>query len=279
MSEAEAVTRAVAAPWERQTPGPMTHQSIRPDSAASARVSSALLGGKDHWAVDRDAVRRLCDAAPHWAQHAAAARRAVLGMAAAAATQGVDQFVDLGCGLTTGAVGTALAPLHTAVLPVCRAVSVVYVDRDPMVLAHARALLRATVPATVRQVDGDLSAPASLLAALRDDAGSRWRRPVAVVLSDVLHELTDDQAAGLLHALREALPTGSVLLLTHRTPGEGEDHEALAGAHAESALAWHPRGARQVAALAGGWQPLSWGRTRRIPGFVTLAVGTGRWAA
>ncbi|MFE2727270.1 SAM-dependent methyltransferase [Kitasatospora sp. NPDC059327] len=277
--EPETATRGIAAPWERQTLGPTTRKLISPDGAASARVSSALLGGKDHWTADRAAAGRLCDAAPDWAQNGAAARLAVLAMAAAAAAHGIDQFTDLGCGLTTGPAGTALAPLHTAVLTACPAANVVYVDRDPMAMAHVRALLRPNAPTTVRHVHADLTAPAPLLAALRDEAGPRRKRPVAAVLSDVLHELTDDQAHRLLEALRATLPAGSVLLLTHRAPGDRGTGATVADAHAQSALAWHPRDAGQVAALAAGWQPLPWAPTGQIAGFTTLTVAPGRWAA
>ncbi|WP_354637441.1 SAM-dependent methyltransferase [Kitasatospora camelliae] len=269
------LVRRPAARWGRLPSGPAPELDGQPPEAAvSARVSSALLGGKDHWPRDRDAAQRLCELDPSWARDAAAARAAVLGLAAA--TRGIDQFVDLGCGLTTGAADSALAPLHTAVGPRHPGAHVVYADRDPMVLAHTRALLHPPAPATARHLEADLTDPVALLAALRHEAGLQWRRPVAVLLSDVLHELTDAQARPLLAALRDDLPDGSVLLLTHRLPAEGATAAAVATAHTEAALAWHPRAADQLTALLPGWRALPLAHTTRTPGFTTLAVTTGR---
>ncbi|GJF34065.1 hypothetical protein KNE206_67650 [Kitasatospora sp. NE20-6] len=234
-----------------------------------------VLGGKDHVGIDRDVAHRLLEADSDWAQTAESARWAVLGMAAAVASLGVGQFVDLGCGLATGAPGSALAPLHTAVLAARPDAHILYADQDPMVLAHARALLRVPAPASVGHLPVDLTDPAALLAALREETNLEWSTLVAAVLSDVLHELTDTQAHRLLATLHESLPPGSVLLLTHRAPGTGGSAVALADTHTEAALAWHPRNDEQVADLTSAWQPLPQVGPVRCAGFTT-AVLTNR---
>ncbi|WP_043463631.1 SAM-dependent methyltransferase [Kitasatospora sp. MBT66] len=257
---------------------------LRTDTAASARVAAALLGGKDDLAPDRLATQHLLQADPAWSQDAAAARRLVLDNVARLAASGTDQYADLGCGLTTGDHPLAppeLRPLHTAVLPVAPGARFLYADRDPMVMAHVRALLHTPVPGHARHLHTDLTEPGPLLAGLRSPlAGLDWRRPVAVVLSDVLHELTDRQARALLRALGEELPAGSVLVVTHRAPdGDKERRAAVAAAHAGAGLAWHPRTGAEVAVLASTWRtpgpPCGAGA---VDGFavVVLESGAGR---
>ncbi|MFE7525334.1 SAM-dependent methyltransferase [Kitasatospora sp. NPDC057542] len=227
-------------------------------AAASARVAAHLLGGKDHFRADRVAAELLREAAPSWASTARAARLSVLNLAGRLAAQGVGQVVDLGCGLTTGhheKSPHALLPLHTAVLPAAPGTRIVYADRDPMVMTHARALLRSPVPDAVQHLEVDLCEPDELLAALR---GGQVRldlaAPVAVVLSDVLHELEDRQVARLLGALHTALAPGSVVVLSHRTPHVDEaQRAAVAAVHAEVGLAWNPRTPAQITELAYPW--------------------------
>ena len=263
-------------PWDRPWPPQAAAAQLRTDVAASAWVASAVLDGKDYLGIDRDVAHRLLEADPDWAQTTEAARRALLGMTAAVAGLGVGQFVDLGCGLATGAPGSALAPLHTAVLAARPAAHILYTDQDPMVLAHARALLRVPAPASVGHLQVDLADPAALLAALREETNLDWSSPVAAVLSDVLHELTDTQARQLLTTLHEGMPPGSVLLLTHRTPGTGGSPVALADAHTEAALAWHPRNDEQVKDLTNSWQPLPQIGPVRCAGFTTAALTNRR---
>ncbi|MGW2548174.1 SAM-dependent methyltransferase, partial [Kitasatospora sp. NPDC001574] len=105
-----------------------------------------MLAGKDHLAADRRLLDRLraedatcVDAVRH-------GREFLHHAVGHLAETGLDQFLDLGCGLTTGAPGTALAPIHTSILTTRPGARVAYVDRDPVVLAHARALLDVPAP-------------------------------------------------------------------------------------------------------------------------------------
>ncbi|MFD9062303.1 SAM-dependent methyltransferase [Kitasatospora purpeofusca] len=250
----------VLAPWWRaRWSEDHARPDVRTDTATSARVAGELLGGKDHFAPDRLAAHALRRADPAWGTRAVTARRTALEHVARLAAGGTAQFADLGCGLTTGdhrGAPPALRPLHAAVLPAAPGARFLYADRDPMVMVHARALLHTPVPGRARHLLADLTAPGPLLAGLRSPlAGLDWRRPVAVVLSDVLHELTDRQAHGLLRALGEELPAGSVLVVTHRMPArEGQRRAAVAAAHAGAGLDWHPRSGAEVDALASTWR-------------------------
>ncbi|MGW2548324.1 SAM-dependent methyltransferase, partial [Kitasatospora sp. NPDC001574] len=193
---------------------------------------------------------------------------------------GIRQHVDLGCGLTTGHhndAPKALLPLHAVLLPLAPGIRVVYADRDPVVMAHARALLHSPAPGAVRHLDADLARPHDLLAALRDGpARLNAVRPAAVVLSDVLHELEDHEASRLLSALHNALAPGSVLVLSHRTPsGDATHRAAVAAVHAEAGLAWNPRNPARITELAGPWIPMA--PATRLPGFtVALFLKNGR---
>ncbi|MFV2171726.1 SAM-dependent methyltransferase [Actinomadura sp. LOL_016] len=208
-----------------------------------ARICDYYLGGKDNYALDRESAERALRRAPVILR-LVQANRGFLEHAARflAETEGVRQFADIGCGLP--------APVNVAdvvrrVDPSCR---VAYVDNDPMVLAHARALL-ATGHGTAA-VDGDLRDPAALLArpGLRRmiDSG----RPVGVLLCGVLEFLTDaDDPRGILDALVEGLPPGSHVALTHveRTPALDE----LGALGHESGLPFTPRGRAEIDRICG----------------------------
>ncbi|MFE2726840.1 SAM-dependent methyltransferase [Kitasatospora sp. NPDC059327] len=256
--------RAAGAPHPPFDP----RHDLRLTRPSSARLASLMLAGKDHLAADRTLLDRLraedagcVDAVRHG--------RAFLHRAAGLLAEGgLAQFLDLGCGLTTGAPGTALAPIHTSVLATRPGARVVYLDRDPVVLAHARALLDVPAPARVRYVRTDLAAPA-LIGTLRKKAGLEWHRPMAAVLGDVLHELTDPQARSLLSTLRRDLPAGSVLVLSHRAADADDPARAarVAACWAEAGLPWHPRTPCAVDALLDGWE-------RQGPGAAPAARGT-----
>ncbi|WP_329485378.1 SAM-dependent methyltransferase [Kitasatospora sp. NBC_01246] len=193
------------------------------------------------------------------------------------AERGLEQFLDLGCGLTTGAPGTALAPIHSSVLAAQPGARVVYLDHDPVVMVHARALLDAPAPARIRHLRADLAAPGAVLATLREQAGLDWESPVATVLGDVLHELSDPQARSLLAALHQELPAGSVLVLGHRTAGTHNPGRAarVAACWARADLPWHPRTPAAVIALRGGWERQALGA--EPTGGVPRRAGTRWW--
>ncbi|MEU9127782.1 SAM-dependent methyltransferase [Kitasatospora sp. NPDC048540] len=241
--------------WYLPAPRPGHREDLRTDRPTSARLANLTLGGKDHLPPDRNLLDLLRTEDTGWSTATGQARQLLHRAVRRLAEDGLDQFADLGCGLTTGMPESPLAPIHTSVLPIRPAARIVYVDADPIVMTHARALLRAPAPAQISHIRGDLTSPPGLLRVLRRHSDLDWQRPVAVILADVLHELTDPQAHGLLAALRPVLPRGSVLVLSHRCPGNGERDARVADLFAQSRLPWHPRGRDAVDTLLDGWKP------------------------
>jgi hypothetical protein len=173
-----------------------------------ARVYDYWLGGKDNFAVDREAAEQVIAAYPGILRDVRA-QRAFLSNAVSylAGVAGIRQFLDIGTGIPTANNTHEVAQ---DVEPGCR---VVYVDNDPMVLTHARALLvgvtapTAYVDADLRDTDKVLAEAAQLL---------DFSQPVAVMLISVLHLIPDeDDPHAIVTRLLEAVPSGSWLALSH----------------------------------------------------------------
>jgi hypothetical protein len=176
---------------------------------AAARIWNYWLGGGDYYEVDRkagDEIRRLYPSIGDYAR----ADRQFLGRAVRHLTAevGIRQFLDIGAGLPT-AENTHEVAQHIA--PDSR---IVYVDNDPLVLVHARALLTSAPEGRTDHVDEDLRNVDSIL-----DHAARTldlSRPVALLLLDVLAFIRDDEDPyGIVRRLLEALPGGSHLVLSH----------------------------------------------------------------
>ncbi|MEV0821614.1 SAM-dependent methyltransferase [Nonomuraea rubra] len=214
------------------------HQKPHP-----ARMYDYMLGGKDNFAVDRQAIDQLAELIPE-AVPLARANRAFLQRAVRyVARAGVDQFLDLGSGLPTQGSAHEVAP----------EARVVYVDHDPVVAAHATALLRHS-PGRARFVQADLLDPEDVLA--RAGEFLDLDRPIAVLLVSILHFLPD--SAGPQRAvavLRERLAPGGFLVITHATTLGGlEDEERARGAYRGStAGGGTDRSPGQIRAFFGGW--------------------------
>ena len=174
-----------------------------------ARVYDYWLGGKDNYAADRAAAEQVIAAYPT-IRTSVRAQRAFLGRAVhyLAADEGIRQFLDIGTGLPS-ANNTHEVAQRTA--PDAR---VVYVDKDPIVLSHARALLTGSPQGATEYVDADLRDTAEILkqaAAILD-----FGKPLAVMLLGVLHCIPDaDDPAALVAQLVAAVPSGSYLVISH----------------------------------------------------------------
>jgi hypothetical protein len=177
--------------------------------ANQARIYDYLLGGKDNYAADRAAVDAVLKVAPELG-FTARANRAFLGRVVRylAAEAGIRQFLDIGTGIPTAGNTHQVAQ---AVAPESR---VVYVDYDPVVLAHARALLTSHKAGATEYVDADLRDTDAILghaARLLD-----FTKPVAVTLLMVLHVIPDsDDPHALVAKVMDALPSGSYLAVSH----------------------------------------------------------------
>jgi O-methyltransferase involved in polyketide biosynthesis len=172
--------------------------------AHPARVYNYWLGGKDHFAVDRETGDRAIEASPG-VLPSVRANRAFLGKAVRylAAEAGIRQFLDLGTGLPSANNTHEVAQ---SVEPSCR---VVYVDNDPIVLTHARALLTSATGAT-QYVDSDVRDPGKIL-----EVAARtldFSQPIAVMLLMILQYVPDaDEPDGIVARLMDAVPSGSYL--------------------------------------------------------------------
>jgi hypothetical protein len=203
-------------------PGPPAEESAGFDTGVAhpARVYDYWLGGKDNFAADREAAERVAAARPT-VRRDVRANRAFLRRAVAwlAGEAGLRQFLDIGTGLPTS------PNVHEVVQDITPAARVIYVDNDPIVLAHARALLTGTPAGTTGYMDADLREPGKIL----QDAARifDFSQPVAVLLVGILHLISDDaDPYAIVAQLMEAVPPGSYLVLTH--PASDIDAEVAA---------------------------------------------------
>jgi hypothetical protein len=176
----------------------------------SARIYDFLLGGKDNYAADRAAAETIVAASPGLPVSMRANRQYMARAARfLAAEHGIDQFLDIGTGLPT-------APnLHDVVQKVTPTARVVYVDNDPIVLVHARALLTSALPGATAYLDADLRDPEAILASDEVTRTLDLSLPVAVSLIAVLQFIPDEAAAHrIIDTLMAALPTGSALTIS-----------------------------------------------------------------
>ena len=185
-------------------PGPEKIRGIDTSAPNPARVYDYLLGGKDNFEVDRVTAQAGIGAFPKIVQSARACRAFLARVVRYLAASGVRQFLDIGTGLPSG---QNVHEVAQAVAPTSR---IVYVDNDPVVLLHARALLTSTPEGVTEYLQADLRDPEKILreAARTLDFG----QPVAVLLLGILHFLGDDaEVAGILRTLRQAVAAGSYL--------------------------------------------------------------------
>jgi hypothetical protein len=174
-----------------------------------ARVYDYWLGGKDNFAADRVAGEKTVAVYPG-IRLSARANRAFLARSVRylAGTEGVRQFLDIGTGLPTANNTHEVAQ---AAAPESR---IVYVDNDPLVLAHARALLTSSPEGVTAYLDADLRDTGEILeqAATTLD----FTQPVAIMLMAILHYIPDDaQARQIVARLLESVPSGSFLTISH----------------------------------------------------------------
>ena len=177
--------------------------------AHQARMYDYLLGGKDNYAADRAEAELALKVYPEWA-FTARANRAFLGRVVRflADEAGMRQFLDIGTGIPTADNTHQVAQ---AIAPESR---VVYVDYDPVVLAHARALLTSTDAGATEYIDSDLRDTATILEQARRLLD--FTQPVAVTLIAILHAIPDaDDPHAIVAQVMDAVPSGSYLALSH----------------------------------------------------------------
>lgn len=214
--------------------------------AHSARVWNYWLGGKDNFAIDRtigDMVKQTFPGIVDAARHS----RAFLGRAVRflAGEAGIRQFLDVGTGLPTA------DNTHQIAQRVAPESCIVYVDNDPMVLAHARVLLTSTSEGATTYVEADLRDPAAIVRGAAETLDVD--RPFAIMLMGIMgHIGDDDEALSIVSALVEAAPSGSYLALSDGT----NTSEAVVESHRQynesGAVPYHLRSPEQIARFFDG---------------------------
>jgi hypothetical protein len=197
---------------ERQGNDPSADSPVRAlamDRPHSARVWNYWLGGKDCYQVDRELGDKVARLVPGIVESARADRdflnRAVHHLGE---QKGIRQYLDIGTGLPT------MENTHEVAQRIAPESRIVYVDHDPMVLSHARALLTSAPEGATDYIDADLREPEKILAAAAKTLD--FDKPIALMLLAVVHLIVDDdEAYGLVRRLMAALPPGSHLVLTH----------------------------------------------------------------
>ncbi|MFI6815630.1 SAM-dependent methyltransferase [Nonomuraea sp. NPDC050328] len=225
---------------------------IDPSIPSVARMYDYYLGGKDHFPADREAAEKIVALVPSVRQ-IAHDNRAFLGRAVRLlAARGVTQFLDIGSGLPTQQNTHQIAQ---SVAPEAR---VAYVDNDPVVLSHGRALLADHVHTIV--VDADMRAPDELLAHPEIRGLLDFERPVAVLLLAMLHFVPGrEEPAQILTALRKVLAPGSYVVVSNAFAGEVDPARLRAGERVyagTSAGGVHSRTAAELAGLTEGFELL-----------------------
>jgi SAM-dependent methyltransferase len=216
----------------------MHSPEINTNVPQSARVYDYWLGGKDHFPADRALGDAIAEALPS-IRTQVRAQRAFLGRAVSYLTReaGIRQFLDVGTGIPTA------GNVHDVAQAIAPESRVLYVDNDPIVLAHARALMAGGQEGRVAFIQADLRQPEAILA---DPAVARTldlAQPVGLVLVGVMHHLRDsDDPRRVVATLVDALAPGSYLVLSQSTPDfDPGAMAALAAASEQGGIANVPR--------------------------------------
>jgi len=236
---------ALAVPGDPGLPPPEFNTGV----AHPARVYDYWLGGKDNYAADRELGDAMIAVVPS-TRAAVRANRAFLGRAVRYLVReaGIRQFLDIGTGIP------AAANVHEVAQSVAPESRVLYVDNDPVVLAHARALMTSDAAGATAFIQADLREPGRILADPELRATLDLGRPVALMLIAVLHFLTEQEAPlGIVAELIDALPSGSYLTISHLT-ADFDPEEAAAGRSAglRSGVTYVPRSRAEVAEFFAG---------------------------
>ncbi|SMQ15950.1 S-adenosyl methyltransferase [Streptomyces sp. Ag82_O1-12] len=216
----------------------------------SARIWNYWLGGKDNYEVDRVAGDAFLEVFPGIETGARAARyflaRAVRHLAA---EEGVRQFLDIGTGLPN------VDNTHQIAQRVAPESRIVYVDNDPLVLAHARALLTSTPEGVTNYVDADLRDPGAIVR----EAGKTldFDQPVALMLMGILGHIEDhDEARSIVRRLVDALPPGSYLVQYDSTDTSEEYVRAIQHYNDGGSIPYILRSPEQIARYFDGLELL-----------------------
>jgi hypothetical protein len=219
----------------------------------SARVYDYWLGGKDNFAADRAVGEAMISAIPGMRYMAGENRKFVHRAARdLVAKEGIRQFLDIGTGIPTS------PNLHEVAQQIAPDTRVVYVDNDPIVLTHARALMISSARGRSEYIAADLRQPRSILTGPVLSDTLRLTEPIGLTLIAILMLLADsDEPWDRVAELRDAMPSGSCLAITHPTADFNPDevHRAVAAATG-AGLVLVPRTKAAVQRFFGDWELL-----------------------
>ncbi|MBM2615693.1 SAM-dependent methyltransferase [Actinoplanes sp. LDG1-06] len=227
----------------------------------SARVWNYWLGGKDNYAVDREVGDSVLEVFPAIAENARACRAFLVRVVTyLAGDAGIRQFLDIGTGLPTA------NNTHEVAQRVAPASRIVYVDNDPLVLVHARALLSSGLEGATDYIDADLRDTATIH---REAARTLdFDQPIALMLMGILgHVGDDDEALAIVKRLVDLLPSGSYLAFYDGTDTSEKIVEG-AKVSSEGGHTYHLRSPERIARFFDGLELVD-------PGVVTVS----RWRA
>jgi S-adenosyl methyltransferase len=251
----------------------------------SARIYDYLLGGTDNFAADKAIAEQAVAAWPS-IRVAARENRAFVGRAVKylAGEAGIDQFLDIGSGLPTA------RNVHEVAQAVNPAARVVYVDNDPLVLAHARALLTCTRAGRCAYIDADLRQPKTIIDNPVVLETLDFGRPIALFIVAILHFMPDEEhPRRSIATLVDALPSGSYVAATHGSSEYSEVDEEVGRAYSGGGLSLADRHAAEFGSLvfegldlvppgivpASDWRPLP-GESRPPASEVAVNAGVAR---
>ena len=214
-------TLAVGDEGERVTAG-MTERDLHTDRAHGARIYDYILGGKDNYAIDREVGEASLQVWPALRVHMQANRAFMHRVARTlAAEHGIRQFLDIGTGIPTS------PNLHEVVQAVAPSARIVYSDNDPIVLAHARALMSSEPEGHTAYIDADMREPQRIITAPELVETLDLTQPIGLTVIAMLHFIEDhDEALAVVRQVLDVLPAGSYLAATIAT--DDFDPEPLA---------------------------------------------------
>jgi hypothetical protein len=194
---------------ERTSSAATDRKAFNTSVANPARIWNYWLGGKDHFEVDRAAAEKVLEVLPSMRLLARLARRQLIdAVRLLAGSYGIRQFLDIGTGLPTA------DNTHEIAQRAAPEARIVYVDNDPVVISHARALLTSSPEGSTDYLHADLRDPATVLTGAARTLD--FRQPVAILLIGVLHFVPDAaDPYGIVARLMDATAAGSYLVIGH----------------------------------------------------------------
>ncbi|MFI7596633.1 SAM-dependent methyltransferase [Actinoplanes sp. NPDC049681] len=244
------------------TPDETAPPGVNPNVPHSARIYDYWLGGKDNFAVDRAVGEAMMKAIPGMRYMAGENRKFVHRAARdLVAKEGIRQFLDIGTGIPTR------PNLHEIAQQIAPETRVVYVDNDPIVLVHARALMVSSEEGRSEYIEADIRRPEAIFDNPVLQETLDLTKPVGLTLIAILMLLADeDDPWDMVARYRDAMPSGSIMAITHPTAdfNPAEVNQAVAAARG-AGMTFQDRGRDEVARFFGDWELLE-------PGLVPVSA-------